>query len=64
MASDCGSFPNALSLTLCLPMAIRFLACPSLTATIRYRHLDPRGAVVALYAKGPARRDQSGFVVG
>jgi hypothetical protein len=28
------------------------------------RHLDPRGAVVALYAKGKARRDQSGFVVG
>ena len=28
------------------------------------RHLDPKGAVVALYAKGPARRDQSGLVVG
>lgn len=28
------------------------------------RHLDPKGAVVALYAKGNARRDQSGFVVG
>ena len=28
------------------------------------RHLDPRGAIVALYAKGKARRDQSGFVVG
>jgi hypothetical protein len=28
------------------------------------RHLDPRGAVVALYAKGPARKDTSGFVVG
>lgn len=28
------------------------------------RHLDPKGAVVALYAKGRARRDQSGFVVG
>lgn len=28
------------------------------------RHLDPRGAVVALYAKGKARRDTSGFVVG
>lgn len=28
------------------------------------RHLDPKGAIVALYAKGPARRDQSGFVVG
>lgn len=28
------------------------------------RHLDPKGAVVALYAKGKARRDQSGFVVG
>lgn len=28
------------------------------------RHLDPRGAVVALYAKGKARQDVSGFVVG
>jgi len=28
------------------------------------RHLDPRGAVVALYAKGKARQDKSGFVVG
>ena len=28
------------------------------------RHLDPKGAVVALYAKGKARNDQSGFVVG
>jgi hypothetical protein len=28
------------------------------------RHLDPKGVIVALYAKGPARRDQSGFVVG
>lgn len=28
------------------------------------RHLDPRGAVVALYAKGKARQDRSGFVVG
>lgn len=28
------------------------------------RHLDPKGAVVALYAKGKARYDQSGFVVG
>lgn len=28
------------------------------------RHLDPRGAVVALYAKGKAKRDDSGFVVG
>lgn len=28
------------------------------------RHLDPRGAIVALYAKGKARKDQSGFVVG
>ena len=28
------------------------------------RHLDPKGAVVALYAKGKARRDTSGFVVG
>ena len=28
------------------------------------RHLEPRGVIVALYAKGQARRDQSGFVVG
>lgn len=28
------------------------------------RHLDPKGAVVALYAKGKARNDKSGFVVG
>ena len=28
------------------------------------RHLDPKGVVVALYAKGKARKDQSGFVVG
>lgn len=27
------------------------------------RHLDPQGVVVALYAKGKARRDASGFVV-
>jgi hypothetical protein len=27
------------------------------------RHIDPAGAVVALYAKGKARSDQSGFVV-
>lgn len=27
------------------------------------RHLDPKGVIVALYAKGPAKRDQSGFVV-
>ena len=28
------------------------------------RHLDPKGAIVALYAKGKARHDTSGFVVG
>lgn len=28
------------------------------------RHLEPKGVIVALYAKGKARRDQSGFVVG
>jgi hypothetical protein len=28
------------------------------------RHLDPKGAIVALYAKGKARHDISGFVVG
>ena len=28
------------------------------------RHLDPKRAVVALYAKGKARKDTSGFVVG
>jgi hypothetical protein len=27
------------------------------------RHLDPQGVVVALYAKGQAKRDQSGFVI-
>lgn len=27
------------------------------------RHLDPRGCVVALYAKGKAKKDVSGFVV-
>ena len=27
------------------------------------RHLDPSGVVVALYAKGRARNDNSGFVV-
>ena len=28
------------------------------------RHLEPKGVIVALYAKGKARKDQSGFVVG
>lgn len=28
------------------------------------RHLDPQGVVVALYAKGKAKHDTSGFVVG
>jgi hypothetical protein len=28
------------------------------------RHLDPMGAAVALYAKGKAKKDTSGFVVG
>lgn len=28
------------------------------------RHMDPRGVVVALYAKGKAKNDNSGFVVG
>ena len=27
------------------------------------RHLDPQNTIVALYAKGKARKDQSGFVV-
>jgi hypothetical protein len=27
------------------------------------RHLDPFGVVVALYAKGRAKKDMSGFVV-
>lgn len=27
------------------------------------RHIDPQGVIVALYAKGKARRDNSGFVV-
>ncbi len=28
------------------------------------RHLDPQGVIVALYAKGKAKQDNSGFVVG
>jgi hypothetical protein len=28
------------------------------------RFLDPQGVIVGLYAKGPAKKDQSGFVVG
>lgn len=28
------------------------------------RHIEPGNVVVALYAKGPAKHDQSGFVVG
>lgn len=28
------------------------------------RHIDPMGAAVALYAKGKAKKDRSGFVVG
>ncbi|MCF4098600.1 GP88 family protein [Maritalea mediterranea] len=28
------------------------------------RHLDPKGVIVALYAKGDARKDKSGFVIG
>jgi hypothetical protein len=28
------------------------------------RHIDPVGAVTALYAKGKAKKDMSGFVVG
>jgi len=27
------------------------------------RHIDPQGVVVALYAKGKAKKDTSGFVV-
>lgn len=27
------------------------------------RHLEPKGVVVALYAKGPAKKDYSGFVI-
>jgi hypothetical protein len=27
------------------------------------RHIEPKGVIVALYAKGPARKDYSGFVV-
>ena len=27
------------------------------------RHLDPQGVIVALYAKGNARKDTTGFVV-
>jgi hypothetical protein len=28
------------------------------------RHIDPHGSIVALYAKGKAKKDKSGFVVG
>ena len=28
------------------------------------RHIDPMGVVVALYAKGKAKKDTSGFVFG
>jgi len=28
------------------------------------RFLDPQGVVVALYAKGRAKQDESGFVIG
>jgi hypothetical protein len=28
------------------------------------RHIEPQGVVVALYAKGAAKRDTTGFVVG
>jgi hypothetical protein len=28
------------------------------------RFLDPKGVVVALYAKGKAKQDASGFVIG
>ena len=28
------------------------------------RHIEPQNVVVALYAKGPAKHDQTGFVVG
>jgi hypothetical protein len=28
------------------------------------RHLDPLGVIVALYAKGKAKKDLSGFVIG
>jgi hypothetical protein len=28
------------------------------------RFLDPKGCIVGLYAKGPAKHDQTGFVVG
>jgi hypothetical protein len=27
------------------------------------RHADPKGVIVALYAKGKAKRDTSGFVI-
>jgi hypothetical protein len=27
------------------------------------RHLDPKGSIIALYAKGPGKKDNSGFVV-
>jgi hypothetical protein len=27
------------------------------------RHVDPKGVIVALYAKGKAKKDTSGFVI-
>lgn len=27
------------------------------------RHIEPKGVIVALYAKGPAKKDRSGFVI-
>jgi hypothetical protein len=27
------------------------------------RHVDPKGVIVALYAKGKAKKDNSGFVI-
>jgi hypothetical protein len=43
----------------------RFLGLPVVDGdNTDIRHIEPKGVIVALYAKGPARRDQSGFVVG
>jgi hypothetical protein len=58
-------FRNRASVDAMLANGERFLGLPVVDGDDSdLRHRDPKGAVVALYAKGKARRDQSGFVVG
>lgn len=45
-----------------IPAAFKGLQCIDGDDT-DVRHIEPRGVIVALYAKGPARKDQSGFVI-